>query len=500
MVGPAVTHVSRPMRMPYIVTAILAVLLVSCATNPVTGKKDVTLMSQKSEVETGRRIHDEVIRSIGVYQDQALQDYVNGVGQRLAKLSHRSELEFHFTVLDTDDVNAFATMGGYVYISRGIMPYLNSEAELAAVIGHEIGHITARHAIKQQSQNAIANILGMGAVIATGSSAVADIAGISSEAVLRGYGRDMELQADSLGAEYLARAGYDPQAIIWVVGALKNQETFERDRAKAEGREPQIYHGVFATHPDNDTRLQQAVLSTQKVSVQPTGGGDVNRDAYLDKIDGLPFGSSRQQGIIRDNRFYHADLGITMAFPKDWVVQNQPTRILAGAKSKDTLMQFTVDALKDNETPQEYLRRTAKEVGLDQGRPLNLADGLQGYTAIATRANTPFGVGPMRVGAIAMGKSVFVFMGASRSSSDAVPAADRVFVSVMETFRKLRTAEFPLAEPLRLKILRADANTRVAQVAKNSSVAEFATQQIRLINDLYPNKEFKSDQRYKTVE
>jgi predicted Zn-dependent protease len=189
-----------------------------------------------------------------------------------------------------------------------------------------------------------------------------------------------------------------------------------------------------------------------------------------------------------------------MAFPKDWVVQNQPTRILAGTKTKDTLMQFTVDTLKDKETPQEYLRRTAKEVGLDQGRPLNLSDGLEGYTAIATRVTSPFGVGPMRVGAIALGKSVYVFMGVSRSSSGTVPAGDRVFTSIMETFRKMRTAEFPLAEPLRIKIAKADANTRVAQVAKDSSVPEFAQQQIRLINDLYPNKEFKPDQRYKTVE
>jgi predicted Zn-dependent protease len=471
-----------------------------CATNPVTGHRDVAMVSEKGEIEQGRRAHDQVIRAYGVYEDQALQDYVNGIGQRLAKLSHRAELEFHFTVLDSDEVNAFALPGGYVYITRGIMPYLNSEAELAAVIGHEIGHVTARHSVKQQSQSAITNFLGMGAAIMTGSSAVADLAGIGGEALLRGYGREMELQADSLGAEYIARAGYNPQAIIWVVGALKNQESFEKDRAKAEGREPHIYHGVFATHPDNDTRLQQAVVSSGQVSVQPEGGGAIKRDEFLDKMEGLPFGSSRQQGMIRDNRFYHADLGITMAFPKDWTVQNQPQRILAGTKNQDTLMQFIVDQLKDKETPQEYLRRTAKDISLDNGHKLDLAGGLDGYTAVARRANTPFGQAPLRVGAIAMGKSVYVFMAASRSNDGALPSGDRIFVSIMETFRKMHTAEFPLAEPFRLKISKAAADTRIAKVAKASSVPEFADQQIRLINDLYPNKELKPGERYKTVE
>ena len=137
----------------------VSLLLGSCARNPVTGDHDLTFVSEKGEIEEGRRAHEQVIRIYGVYEDQAMQEYVNGIGQRLAKLSHRPELEFHFTVIDSDEINAFAIPGGYVYITRGIMAYLNSEAELAGVIGHEIGHVTARHSIKQQSQSAITNVL-----------------------------------------------------------------------------------------------------------------------------------------------------------------------------------------------------------------------------------------------------------------------------------------------------------------------------------------------------
>ncbi|MFO1468101.1 MAG: M48 family metalloprotease [Steroidobacteraceae bacterium] len=486
-------------------TGLLAgsLLLGSCARNPVTGAHDVTFVSEKGEIEEGRRAHEQVIRIYGVYEDQALQDYVNGVGQRLAKLSHRPELAFHFTVIDSDEINAFAIPGGYVYITRGIMAYLNSEAELAGVIGHEIGHVTARHSVKQQSQSVLTNILGMGAAIFTGSGAVADLANIGGEALLRGYGREMELQADGLGAEYIARAGYDPQAMIWVVGTLKNQESFERERAKAEGRDPNIYHGVFATHPDNDTRLQQAVLASGKAGAQLNGTqGVVDRDDYMKHIDGLPFGSSRQQGMVRDNRFYHADLGITMAFPRGWLVQNEREQLLSVSRSKDAVIRMTTDTLKDNETPQDYLRRALKgsSNSLDRGEIMNLAGGLQGYTGVVRSASTPFGNTPMRVGAIAMGKSVYVFLAASRSSTDGLPASDRVFVSVMETFRKMRTAEFPLAEPYRLKIQKANDDTRIAEVAKSVPITEYPVQQLRLINDLYPNKEPKSGSSFKTIE
>ena len=480
--------------------AVAGLWVAGCSTNPVTGQHDITFVSEKGEIEEGRRAHEQVIRAYGVYEDQALQDYINGIGQRLAKLSHRPELEFHFTVIDSDEINAFALPGGYIYVTRGILAYLNSEAEIAGVIGHEIGHVTARHSVKQQSQSAITNILGMGAAIMTGSGAVADLAGIGGEALLRGYGRDMELQADGLGAEYIARAGYNPQAMIWVVGTLKNQETFERDRAKSEGREPNIYHGVFATHPDNDTRLQQAIVASGKAGAELKDGGVVNRDDYLNHIDGLPFGSSRQQGMIRDNRFYHADLGLTLAFPKGWNVQNGREQLVAMPRAKDSIIVMQTDQLKDKETPQDFLRRTLKGRSMEQGEILNLNAGLQGYSAVVPNATTPFGSVPLRVGAIAMGKAVYVFLAASRSSQNGTPASDRVFVSVMETFRKMRTAEFPLAEPFRIKVQRAAEGTRIADVAKSAPITEYVTQQLRLINDLYPAKEPKAGERFKTIE
>ena len=474
-----------------------AVLGGGCARNPVTGGSDVTMVSEKGEIEQGRKAHEQVIKFYGVYEDQALQDYVNEIGQKLARASHRPDLEWHFTVVDAEDINAFALPGGYIYITRGIMAYLNSEAELAAVLGHEIGHVTARHQVRQQTQQTLAGILGAGAAIFTGSRAVADLANIGGQALLSGYGRDMELEADKLGAQYLAKTGYDTQAMIGVISVLKNQETFEIQRAREEGREPRVYHGVFASHPSADQRLQQAVAVAKP---DKEGDARVGTEDYLRRIDGVAFGSSRQQGIVRDNRFYHAGLGITIAFPKDWVVLNQRNRLLAHTRTQDALLQITVDGRPDKTTPREYLQKQIGDKGMTGGQELSF-NGMEGYAMIA-RSGSPLdrGAGPVRYAAVYRDKLVFVFAAASRSSQDSIPAHDRVFLSTFQTLRPLKPSEFPLAEPYRIRLVKAQNGTKVEQLAKDSPIQKYPVQTLRLINDLYPNKEPAAGQLVKVVD
>ena len=242
-----------------------ATALAGCATNPVTGRADLVTMSEAQEIEIGRQQHPKILEEFGRYDDEALQAYVSQVGQRIAAVSHRPQLQYTFTVLDSEEVNAFALPGGYVYITRGIMAYLNSEAELVAVLAHEVGHVTARHSVRQQTG---ATATGVGATvigILTGSGDLAHVANMAGTALVSGYGRDMELEADGLGAQYLDRLGYDPDAMIDVVRLLKNQETLRIQQARQENRKPHVYHGVFATHPDNDTRLHEVVKAAHKV-------------------------------------------------------------------------------------------------------------------------------------------------------------------------------------------------------------------------------------------
>jgi len=472
-------------------------LAAGCATNPVTGKADVVTMSAAQEIEIGRKMHPQVLQQYGRYADEGLQAYVSDIGRRIAAVSHRPDIEYTFTVLDSEEVNAFALPGGFVYITRGIMAYLNSEAELVAVLGHEVGHVTARHAVRQQTG---ATAAGVGATlvgILTGSGDLASLVNIAGTALVRGYGRDMELEADSIGSEYLARLGYSPEAMIDVVRLLKNQEMLEVQMARQEGREPRVYHGVFSTHPDNDVRLKEVVAAAGKA-----GGSEVRPDgaeAYLRRIEGLPLGPSREQGVVRGSRFYHGSLGITMAFPSGWAVQNLPKKVVATNPAKDSLLQLSAMPPPPGVQPRELLARSLQGVPLSQAEPLRLG-GLDGFTAIARDVALPWGNrGPARYAVVYYNGLAYVFMGATRLTA-ALPSTDPVFLSSIKTFRRLRDNEFGLAEPNRIALMRAGPQTRIEALAAKSPIEKYPAERLRLLNDLYPDKEPTAGQWLKVVD
>lgn len=454
----------------------------------------------KGEVETSRRYYDEITRYYGVYEDQAVQDYVNAVGQRVARASDMPDVEWHFTVLDDGSINAFTTGGGYVYVFRGLLAYMNSEAELAAVLGHEISHVTRRHPAKGQGRSILANIAAIGAAIVTGNAAVADMASIGAAAWVQGYGREAESEADRVGMVYMTRAGYDPRAMRAMFDVLKAQESFEIASARAEGREPQVYHGVFADHPAPDERGAAAARAAALVT-EPEKGFVTNRNTYMQAVDGMAFGTSRAQGVVRDNRFYHADLGITMAFPRGWIIQNQRDRILAFTRSQESVLQIGVQPRPENKSPREFLiQKLGRSASLAGGEPVTI-NGMEGYSVL-TRTGSPLdsGAGPVRYIALYRGGSAFLFAGASRSARDGKPEADGIFRSVAETMRSLKSAEFPLAEPYRLKILRATEQTRLAEYARNIPAEKYHEEELELINGVYPNKPLPVGEYIKVVE
>lgn len=470
--------------------------LTSCSTNPVTGKSDLTFMSEAEEIRIGQQMHPQILAQYGVYDDAKLQAYVNEVGQRMAAKSHRSHLKYTFTVLDSDEVNAFATPGGYIYITRGIMVYLNSEAELAAVVGHEIGHVTARHAARQQGQSSLAGVGAIAVGILTGSGDLANLTGEAATALVRGYGRDMELEADRLGAEYITAIGFDAENMVDVVRLLKNQEMFEVDRARREGRQPKIYHGVFSTHPDNDTRLREVVQSAGKFA--GAEHSDDRVQPYLQSLEGVAVGSSRAQGVAKGTRFYHAGYGFTLAFPTGWLVQNQSDRLVALSPQRDSMIQLTTETPPPNTGPKELLARLLATTGSGQGEELEI-NGLRAYSAVVRSAKTPFGQGPARYVVVYYNNLAYVFAGASKASTNA-PSADPVIMSSIKTFRRMRENEFALAEPTKIKLVQATATTRMADLAKNSPLEKYPLESLRLYNDLYPNKEPRPGQLVKIVQ
>ncbi len=467
-------------------------LMQACATNPVTGRQDFVLMSEAEEISLGRRYNQDILKEQPAYPDPALAEYVDRVGQTLARASHRPGLSYHFTVVDSPDVNAFALPGGYIYITRGLLAYLNSEAELAAVLGHELGHVTARHSVRQYSAAAATGVLGSVLSAAVGIQGSRDLFNMLGKALLSGYGREHELEADRLGAEYLARTGYDPDAMLKVIGILKNQELFERRRAREEGRRPRIYHGVFASHPDNDRRLQEVVAQAGRLT---TTAGRIGHDAFLNRLEGLVFGDGERDGVRHGNRFLHKPLDFGLDFPPDWQIENFAERLVGVAPGGEALLEIRVRPVEAGTPPRRFLEQLGLR-SLRDGAPLQV-NGFQAYTATAS-ITTNIGRRTARIAVVYDSGNAFVFTGISRSGRDQ-RRFDDAFLSVARSYHKLSEEEKRIAEGHRLHLITATADTRFSALAKQSPIGRYAEDQLRLLNDLYPDGEPAPGQRIKIV-
>ncbi|MEM7027731.1 MAG: M48 family metalloprotease [Pseudomonadota bacterium] len=466
--------------------ALLIIFLINgCAVNPVTGKQDLVLMSEQEEIALGNKTSQEVLKQYRVYDNQALQRYVQHIGNKLAAKSHRSDLNFQFTVLDSKEVNAFALPGGHIYITRGLMAYLKSEAELAAVLGHEIGHVTARHSVRQYSANQITNLgVALGSIFIPGMNQTTNqLAHMFGTALLRGYGREHELEADSLGAEYLARSNYNPEAMIDVIAVLKDQEVFETEIARSEGREPQVYHGVFATHPDNDTRLHEVVGKARALGNQ----GKINfvgEQEYLTYIDGMIFGDSPQEGILRKNNFYHEGLGFAVNFPKDWNVTNLPDRILLASADNKALMHISAEPREKKLSARNFMIQRLGLTNLSDESVLNV-NGLKAHSGISV-IKSSIGQRPTRFTIVYLDQHAFIFAGMTQEAKQ-IRNYDKFFLDTANSFRRLNEKDQQFAKPFRIAVKQTDGKTNFSTLAKTVPLDKYPEEQIRLLNGKFPN-------------
>ena len=308
-----------PARVAGVVAA--ATLVVSCATNPATGKKEFNLMSEAQEVALGKESDGQVRQEMGVVNDPALQQYVAGIARRLAAGTERPSLPWTFAVVDASAVNAFALPGGYVYLTRGILAHLNSEAELAGVLGHEIAHVTARHSAAQYSKQTAGSVgLLLSQIFVPELRPFGQAAEAGLGLLFLKFGREDELQADDLGAGYATEQGWDPR------GVSNMLETLGR---LSEGPDRKGVPNWLSTHPmpaDRVARLEQRVAALRAQAPRELA---VNRAAYLQQVDGLMFGDNPREGVLRGNAFLHPDLRFRLEFPQGWQVQNTPQQVVA---------------------------------------------------------------------------------------------------------------------------------------------------------------------------
>ena len=363
--------------------AAVGVWTVACATNPVTGDREFVFMSEEQEIALGQQADAEIRQDMGVYDDPALIGYVEEIGYQLAEASHRPELPWTFTVVDSPAVNAFALPGGYIYLTRGIMAYLGDEAELAGVLGHEIGHVTARHSVQAYSRSTGAQLgLLLGQIFVPpmragpyGAPNLTDLAGSGLGLMFLKFGRDDEKQADRLGAEYAAAAGWDPQGVSDMLSTLSEINQISDRRGTPNW---------LSTHPDPADRVAE-VGSTVDAA---TAAGDparliVARREYLERIDGMRFGDNPEQGVVRGSTFLHPALMFEVDFPDGWEIQNSDTVVLAKQPGREYYMLLQQAQRVRGRTLEEIAAESMQGAGyrLQSSRPttINGLDAVIGF-------------------------------------------------------------------------------------------------------------------------
>ncbi len=475
----------------------VALLGASAATAANTGTAPATGTDKASEA--ARQRHLKILQEVGRYDDERLQQYVNEIGQRLAAKSDRPDLTYTFTVLDSEQVNAFADPAGYIYIYRGLLPYLGSEAELAATLGHEIGHVTARHSAHRQAGATAANVGATLIGILTGSPELMNVAGMAGGAMVMGYSREQESEADELGVKFISRAGYEPTAMADSLRHFWNLEQFELQSAREENRSPNPHGGLFSSHPDTDKRIRELQESVGKTNGSPGERLTSDRDDYLTRIDGIAFGTSGTQGVVRGSRFYHGGMGVTLAFPSGWKVDNQPSKLIAHSPSEDKMIDVTAQPIPPNMTPKQFLGRLLQGQASTAAEPLEF-NGLSGYRANLRSTGLPWGSkGPAAVAVVYHNGLAYIFLGATRIATQ-FGSFEPIFVSSVKTFRRLRDTEYAAAEPQRIRLIEAGPDSRVDQLATKSPTTRYAAEELRLLNGLYPDQEPTPGQKLKVVE
>jgi len=461
-------------------------LLGACASvvNPVTGRSERSVMDEPTEIAEGRKAHEAVMKEYTALDNPQVQAYVNDLGQRLAKQSHRAQLQWTFTVLDSPEVNAFALPGGYVYVTRGIMAYMESEADLAGVMGHEIGHVTARHGAQRATRQQTAGIGVLAATVLGAVLGVGDVANQVSQSVAAGYiasySRDQESQADQLGAEYLVRNRYNPKNMVEVIQVLKRQEQFAADTAKAEGRNASGGNDWLASHPSNDQRLRD-ITAIADGYAKDANYVDEGRDRYLQAVAGLPFGESRAQGVTRGRSFYHEPLGIALKAPEGWKVQNSAEDITLVNAAGDAGLVVMLAPAKAGSTHEEIVRNVFKPT---QGKFDRLElNGLKASRFTGT-ATTKQGQARAVVATVVDGpqNNRFVLLQASKDAA----ALQRNAAGLKEaetSFRALTATDRNAAKPWTLKTA-SFPRGGFAELAKQSPLPQ-AEAQLKLINGVY---------------
>ena len=420
--------------------AAVASTVVACSVNPATGERQLTLISESQEIQMGRDADQEISAQLGLYPDEAAQAYVSVLGKELAAKSERPHLPWTFRLVDDPIVNAFALPGGYIYVTRGIMAHLNSEAELVGVLGHEIGHVTGRHSVERLSKAQLANVgLGVGMIVSPEFRQLGDLAQMGMGLLFLKYSRDDEREADELGVRYSLRGGYDAREMPEVFTVLKRVG----EMAGAGG-----IPNWLATHPDPEARREriEGMLADRQREFE---GLKIERAGYFQRLDGMTFGPNPREGYFKDGVFYHPDLEFMVRFPEGWKTSNQRQAVLAMNEAEDALLQLTLAQEAD---PAAAVRKFLEQEGVEGGQVQ--ATRINGLDASWAGFNIPSEQSPLtgRLLCIRYGQNTFQLMALAKKDSWA--NNDQALERGQKSFARLTDRRFLDVQPARVKLER----------------------------------------------
>jgi predicted Zn-dependent protease len=469
----------------------LAVTLAACATNPVTGKRELSLMSEAQEIQIGQEQDAQVRKEMGVYADRELQQYVSDIGLKLARLSERPNLPWKFTVVDAAAINAFALPGGFIYLTRGIMPFLDTEAQLAGVLGHEIAHVTARHSAQQYSRATGAQLgLILGAILVPQTRPFAELGQTGLGVLMLKYGRDDELQADQLGVKYASSAGWDPAGIPQMLTTLGRIE---------EASDNKGVPNWLSTHPAADDRVQKVQTS---VDAAKAAAGEtnalINREPFLRHLDGMVFGDNPDQGVVRGSSFLHASLRFALEFPAGWDVNNGTSQVAAKQPGVDAVVFLQLLEQPVGRTIQDVALQSMQTAGfriVDGGR--TTINGLDAFVGTYQGAMQDAGTVGVRAAHIAHDQNVFILAGLAPAGIFA--REEPHFTRTINSFRPLSRAQAEEIRPNRIDFYTARAGDTWQSIAERQGKSVVKATTLAIMNGYGANQQPRPGERIKIV-
>ena len=455
-----------------------ALIVFSCAVNPVTGKRQIMLMSEQQEIQMGIAYDPQVVATFGEYKNDNLLNFISAKTKEMGAISHRPNLEYHIKILDSPVVNAFAVPGGYIYLTRGILAQLNNEAELMGVVGHEMGHVTARHSVSQQTKQQLGQLLLIGGMIASQKFAqYAEYALQGMQLLFLKFSRDDERQADALGVEYSSKIKYDAHKMADFFQVLNKMSM-----AQNQGGVPTF----LSTHPDPGDRYNSVNQSSTEWQTK-LGYTDwvVNQDAYLQMVNGIIYGEDPRQGYVDGNTFYHPELKFRFTYPAGWKYENTPAQVNMGPEDGKALMIFT---LSQQKTLQNAADTTLQQLGLTLLESKNTTvNGMQAKATVARQVNQDQSTGQQTSNMvltyfIQYSPYIYVFHGVSAEAD--FNKYFKTMESAMLTFARLTDPSKINVKPTKLIVTRVPRTTTLGNALTSSGVPQAKLEEVALLNNM----------------